>query len=120
MNENERRAQGGTMYPHDPIEARAHRDVAFNRLVGMLEAFLHKHEFSPSELREAVILAATRHEMKICRPMFVLSDGEVREFLARTERDLEGEKELDRLKYIELILEYPEQAAAVLRERGPR
>lgn len=121
MNESDnRRSVGGAMYPHDPAEARAHRDVAFNSLVGLLEMFLHRHEFSPSELREAVILAATRYEMKICRPMFMLKDEEVREFLARTGRDAKGEEEIDRLKYVEAVLANPELAAELLRERGGR
>ena len=109
-----------TMYPHDPVEARARRDVVFNQLVSTLESFLHKHELSPSELREAAILASTRYELKVCRPMFVLSDGEIREFLARTGRDTKGEEQIERMKYVEAVLENPELAAELLRERSGR
>jgi hypothetical protein len=48
----------------DSPEERYVRDPQFHALVSCLEAFIHKAQFSPSELREAVILAATRYEMR--------------------------------------------------------
>jgi hypothetical protein len=112
-----RRNGVGPFYPNDPVERRYHEDVHFHHLVKMLEAFLQKHEFSPSELREAVMLAVTRNEMRICRPMFVLSDGEIREFMARTGPNEKAEHEIDRLKFVEAVLENPEIAAELLKER---
>lgn len=105
------------LYAHDPVQARFERDQRFNSLVCMLQTFLHEHKFSPSELREAVMLAATRYEMTVCRPMFVLSDGEVREFMARTGRDPKAEEEIDQAKFVEAILANPELAADLLRQR---
>jgi hypothetical protein len=110
----ERLAGRGAFYPADPVEQRYHRDAHFHSLVKTLECYLQRYEFSPSELREAVMLAATRNEMRICRPAFVLSDGEIVEFLARTGRDPKGDEELTRLKYVETVLEHPELAAELI------
>ena len=110
----ERYSGVGPFYPNDPVEQRYHRDVNFHHLVSMLEALLQRYEFSPSELREAVMFAVTRNEMRICRPVFVLSEGEVREFLARTGRDEKGEQEIDRLKVVEAALDNPRMAAEIL------
>lgn len=82
-------------YPKDPVQARFERDVHFRSLVSMLEATLHDHQFSPSELRDACILAATRYEMRVCRRELVFSDGEIAEFLRRTDRDEAGERAID-------------------------
>lgn len=79
-------------YPNDPIQARFERDVHFRSLVSMLEATLHAHQFSPSELRDACLLAATRYEMRAYPQKLVYSEGEVHEFLRRTERNEAGEK----------------------------
>jgi len=42
-------------YRHDP---------AFSALVTMMESYLHTADFTPTELREAVILAAIRYESR--------------------------------------------------------
>jgi hypothetical protein len=52
------------------------RDPMFRALVDVLEAQIHNAQYTPSELREAVILAATRYEMRRPpRPMYVAPDG---------------------------------------------
>jgi hypothetical protein len=43
---------------------RAMHDPAFSALVTMLESYLHTAEFTPTELREAVMLAAIRYESR--------------------------------------------------------
>lgn len=115
--EAERSAGLNPSYPRDPVEERYLRDAKFHHLVVMLEQFLQAYELSPTELREAVMLAVTRNEMRICRPAFVLSDGQIVEFLARTGRDEKSEKELDRLAFAELVLKHPELAAELLKTR---
>lgn len=45
------------------LQSRYERDPAFRNLVSMLEATLHALHYTPSELREAVMYAATRFEM---------------------------------------------------------
>ncbi len=118
--EAERRAGLGAFYPNDPIESRYHRDAHFKVIVDVLESALRKYELSPTELREAVMLAVTRNEMRVCRPAFVLSEGQIVEFLARTGRDEKAEKELDRLAFAELVLEHPELAAELLKKGRDR
>lgn len=46
-------------------EQRYQRDPQFHRLVRMLENLIHNAEFTPTELREALILAQTNFEL--CR-----------------------------------------------------
>jgi hypothetical protein len=69
----------------DPLEDRFYRDPQFNGLVKMLESFIQTHRYSPSELREAVMLAATRYELRNYRSQFVLSRDAGERFLERTE-----------------------------------
>lgn len=42
-------------------------DPEYNRLVKMLEGFIHHARFTPSELREACILACINYEMSHVR-----------------------------------------------------
>lgn len=46
-----------------PADLRYLRDAAFKYLVDSLEALIHKGTYTPTELREAIILAATHYEM---------------------------------------------------------
>lgn len=39
-------------------------DPAFKMLVDMMENFMHKHEYTPSEMREAAVLASINFEMR--------------------------------------------------------
>lgn len=48
-------------------EERYQRDPIFHALVECLLAELIRADFTPTELREAVILAATIHELRIAR-----------------------------------------------------
>lgn len=50
-----------------PPEARYHRDVHFKTLVDMMEKMVHACDFTPTELREAAILAAVHYEQKTVR-----------------------------------------------------
>jgi len=52
-----------------PADVRYQRDATFHTVVDMLRAALERYDFTPTELREAVILAASMHEMGIIRPL---------------------------------------------------
>jgi hypothetical protein len=43
-----------------------------------MEAFLHACDFTPTELREAVILACTRHEMYNARHVYRMEGGSLK------------------------------------------
>lgn len=53
---------------HTP-EARYREDGQFKGLVDMLEAFIGRAQYTPTELREAAILAATHHAMRQPNPL---------------------------------------------------
>jgi len=51
------------------VEERYRRDPVFRTLVDMMHAHLHQWtSYTPTELREAVILAATMHETRCVLP----------------------------------------------------
>lgn len=54
---------------------RFQRDPAFATLVNLLESFLHTTEFTPTEIREAALLAAVNYEMRrrFVRPIHIIS-----------------------------------------------
>jgi hypothetical protein len=45
-------------------------DPEFHSIVDMLESMLHKTQFTPTELREAVMLAAIKYEGKTIKPLY--------------------------------------------------
>lgn len=58
----------------EPPEERYTRDPVFRNLVDMLEVMLEQdgsRTWTPTELREAVILAACRYEYRRIRPIVV-------------------------------------------------
>lgn len=52
-------------------EERYRRDPAFRVLVDTLRAALAGGNYTPTELREAAILAAAAHEAETIRPLFI-------------------------------------------------
>jgi len=44
-----------------------HTDTTFHQLVNLLESFVEKAQFTPSELREAAVLACINYEMRHIR-----------------------------------------------------
>lgn len=46
----------------DTPRARYHRDSDFHALVEMMRVYIHRCQFSPSELRDAALLAAVMYE----------------------------------------------------------
>ncbi len=51
---------------------RYQRDATFRSLVDVLEHYIHQGTYTPTELREAAILAATIHENHTLRRRFVV------------------------------------------------
>ena len=64
------------MYPDSP-HARYQRDASFRTLVDLLESLVHQARYSPSELREASLLACIHYgRIAICsRVIYVDSAG---------------------------------------------
>jgi hypothetical protein len=54
-----------------PPQERYDRDPQFHLLVDSLEALLHRADTTPTELREAVMLAAAHHEMRTAHNLFM-------------------------------------------------
>ena len=46
-------------------------DPDYNRLVNMLETFIEQARFTPSELREAAVLASINYEMRHIRDFHI-------------------------------------------------
>ncbi|HRP76262.1 MAG TPA: hypothetical protein PKZ27_11715 [Rhodocyclaceae bacterium] len=46
-------------------------DPEYHRLVDMLESFVERAQFTPSELREACVLACINYEMRHVREMTI-------------------------------------------------
>ena len=57
------------------IRDRYHNDLSFNRLVDMMRACIERAEFTPTEIREAAMLAQIMYEETHVRPtIFTRSD----------------------------------------------
>ncbi len=52
-------------------EFRYQNDSHFHALVDLMESYIHAAQFTPSELREAAMLAAIRYDMKTTRPFIM-------------------------------------------------
>ncbi len=68
-------------------EDRYRRDPVFNRLVDLMQAQLEENscqQYTPTELREAVILAATMYEYRHIRPITIRQGDEGPEFARET------------------------------------
>lgn len=65
------------MHYRDEPHARYQRDPQFKQLVDMLEHLVHTYQFSPSELREAAVLASIRYESVTVRPRVMDRSGKI-------------------------------------------
>lgn len=57
--------------PRPDPTTRYQTDPVFHVLVDTLRSFLAQHQFTPSELREAAMLAAAIHEAETIRPLII-------------------------------------------------
>lgn len=77
---------------------RYHVDVSFRQLVDIMEHYLYTCQYTPTEMREAAILAAIHYETKRGPSLIVIEENmTVNEFLGRTEFT-EEEKRQAKLK----------------------
>lgn len=72
-------------------EEKYHLDPQFHQLVDMLENFIVEADFAPSELREAVVLAAINYELK--RPRTIrLTEDEYKQWREKEKQRRKTEK----------------------------
>lgn len=50
-----------------------HSDNAFRQLVDLMESFIHKNQYTPSEMREAAVMASINYEHKRVSPMMFIT-----------------------------------------------
>jgi len=50
------------------VEERYRNDAEFHALVDILYTFIVNAKYTPTELRDAILLAATKYEMNTIRP----------------------------------------------------
>lgn len=56
----------------NPPDEKYKNDPDYHRLVDMLYSFIVAYRFTPSELKEAAIMAATKYEMRNPQPQQLL------------------------------------------------
>jgi len=94
-------------------------DPSYRALVEMLESFIHKCQYSPSELREAALLACIRYESLTIRPrvMFPRDEGVGEPGVIKDDVDGKYRAALDRLAAEQLALSEQEKEIERLRRR---
>jgi hypothetical protein len=72
------------------IEERYQSDPVFHHLVDTMQVFIQEHQITPSELREAALLAAIKYELRNTRTY--IPPQEMLDRLQQTERQrIKGE-----------------------------
>ena len=71
---------------------RYQNDAAYRSLVQMLEAFIQRCEFTPSELREACILASINYEMYTIRSLHIPMTKDLHERLEQLHEIVDAHK----------------------------
>lgn len=75
-------------YPRDKYS----RNVQYKSFVDMLEHMIHKAQYSPSEVREAAMLACINYEMHTIRSYHIAITPEMNTRLDELHAWVEGEK----------------------------
>lgn len=70
----------------DTIKDRYHNDPTFRQIVDVIRHMIHQHQTTPSELREALLLAAYMAEMENPTPRLYRLEGYANELLADVRR----------------------------------
>jgi hypothetical protein len=68
----------GQYWPHNPLRKRAETDPSFRQLVRMFEACLEQGQYTPTEIREAAMLAQILYEERHPRPVTFSRDDVIR------------------------------------------
>ena len=63
------------IYDKTDMRYKYQTDVHFKNLVDYMESFIHKGDFTPSEVREASMMASIHYEMTSIRKMYIPSAG---------------------------------------------
>ena len=58
-----------------PADERYLRDPAFHQLVDLIEQWVATQQYTPTEVREAAMLAALHYEYRTIRPRFMHRDA---------------------------------------------
>lgn len=48
----------------DTMRSRYYNDPEFKTLVDVMESFIHQNKYTPSEMREAAVMASINYEMR--------------------------------------------------------
>lgn len=67
-------------------------DPHYHELVNVLESFIERARFTPSELREAAVLASINYEMRNIRSASIDPDPRIREAFETLDRFLDRGK----------------------------
>lgn len=72
-------AENKSVWERTP-DARYLRDAAFRQIVDMMEAYFHQALFTPTEMREAALLAAIHYEQRCVRGLhgYTMSDEDAK------------------------------------------
>jgi hypothetical protein len=72
----------------DDCQKRYASDRAWAQLVDMFEMFIQQAQYTPSEIRQAAIHAAVRHELRSVRPIWLNPESDRLEWLEPPRRRL--------------------------------
>lgn len=83
------------IYDKTDMRYKYQTDTQFKHLVDLFESFLHRADFTPSEVREAAMLASIHYEMMSPRRVYIPSvrlEIELDKFHKIVDEELEKEK----------------------------
>lgn len=69
------------MWERGSAAERYRTDLSYRKLVDMMEAMIHQSQFTPSEMREAAVLASIHYESTNIRRMHIPLTAELHEQL---------------------------------------